>query len=194
MFYISIFLVVIFISILFSKSFLFVRENEVAVIEKNGHYNRTLGEGIYFIIPFWENTRWIEADKDSKWYSFFLCKKIKTNQQIMTFPKDNRVFFSIDNKQYKVKCNVVYKIIDAKKAVYEVVYLFDALNQLVAGILQKRLIDANENESQIERIKYILDNALDISNDYAKKWGVEIIKIKLKQIIDPNGIRHNIEA
>ena len=70
-------------------------------------------------------------------------------------------------------------------------YLFDALNQLFAGILQKRLIDADEGTNSAECLRDLTRSIIDIANEYAQNWGIKILEFNLKQITDGNGIRHN---
>lgn len=188
----SIFLIAFLGTIVFIlKGIVKVEDNEQAVIERFGRFNRMLKPGVHFIMPVAERLRGIEDPYNHK--RFLNSKKISLSPEIMPFPKDDRTFFANNNEQFKIKCNVLYQITDPYKAVYEVAFLFDALNQLVAGIIQKRLIENQEQISELEKIKNIFSQLLETANEYSKNWGVLIKEFQLKQIIDSNGIRHNIE-
>lgn len=173
------------------KSLIKVEENEEAVIERLGRFHRILGSGVHFIYPFIEKPVGIDEPKS---LFRFLCKdKISLSDQIMPFPKDDRVFFASNNEQLKVKGELVFRITDTTKAVYEVAYLLDALNQLTASIIQKKLIEVSTDADPVEMLMKISKQVVDFSNEYAVKWGVIINDLKIKQIIDSNGIRHNFD-
>lgn len=190
---ISIFFIALLSTIVFIlKGIVKVEDNENAIIERFGKFNRILGPGLHFIMPATERLRGLEDPLNHK--RFLNSKKICLSPCIMHFPKDDRTFFANNNEQFKIKCNVLYQITEPFKAVYEVAYLFDALNQLIAGIIQKRLIENQEDTNQLEKISHIFSSILDITNEYAVNWGVKIIEFQLKQVIDSKGIRHNIEV
>lgn len=162
------------------KSLVIVNDEEEAVIERIGQFDRVIGKGVHFILPFFENLRGIE---DRLGHSrFFNNKKISLSSQKILFPKDNRFFYSKNNEQLKIEFEVVYRITDPYKAVYEVTYLVDALNQLVCGVIQKRLLDTNQSETSVV-LKDIFKTLADVCNEYSVNWGVKIENIKLLNLI-----------
>lgn len=166
-----------------------VKENEEAIVERFGRFHRKLSQGLHFLMPFAERLKGLQDPDNHK--KFINCGKIKKTEEIFYFPKDNRVFFAKDKSQLKLRAEIKYQILDAYKAVYEVDYLFDALNQLCAGILQSRLIDAPEDINQIDYLHSLTENLVSPCNEYCQKWGVKILKFELKQITDTNGVRKN---
>ena len=168
---------------------IFVDNNEEIIVERFGKFHRKLTGGVHFLLPFVEKLRGLQDPANPKKY--INNGKIKTTEEIFYFPKDNRIFFAKDKSELQMKANVVYKIEDSYKAVYEVDYLFDAINQLCAGIIQSRLLDAPEDVNQIDYLQKLTQNVIETANEYSQKWGVKILKFELKQITDTNGVRQN---
>ena len=168
---------------------IFVDNNEEIIVERFGKFHRKLTGGVHFLLPFVEKLRGLQDPANPKKY--INNGKIKTTEEIFYFPKDNRIFFAKDKSELQMKANVVYKIEDSYKAVYEVDYLFDAINQLCAGIIQSRLLDAPVDVNQIDYLQKLTQNVIETANEYSQKWGVKILKFELKQITDTNGVRQN---
>ena len=168
---------------------IFVENNEEIIVERFGKFHRKLTGGVHFLLPFVEKLRGLQDPANPKKY--INNGKIKTTEEIFYFPKDNRIFFAKDKSELQMKANVVYKIEDSYKAVYEVDYLFDAINQLCAGIIQSRLLDAPVDVNQIDYLQKLTQNVIETANEYSQKWGVKILKFELKQITDTNGVRQN---
>lgn len=173
------------------KAFIVIGKNEEAVIERFGSFNRVTGEGIHLIIPFFEKMHGIVTPENHRLY--LNNGKISLQKEIFEFPNDNREFFGKDKSNFKIKANIIYQITDPYKAVYETVYLFDALNQLFAGIIQKKLVDLQDGEDSFVFIKNFKEEFIKIANNYSVNWGVKIWEFNLKQIIEANGIRHDFE-
>ncbi len=166
-----------------------INDNEEAIVERFGKFHRKLSKGVHFLIPFVEKIKGLQDPANHKKY--LNHGKIITSADIFHFPGDNRIFFAKDKSQLQMKADLYYKIEDSFKAVYEVDYLFDAINQLCAGIVQSRLIDAPEDADQIEYLHQLTQNVTETANEYSQKWGVKILKFELKQITDTNGVRQN---
>ncbi len=167
----------------------FVEKNEEIIVEKFGKFHRKLTEGAHFLLPFVEKVRGLQDPANPKKY--INNGKIKTTEEIFYFPKDDRIFFAKDKSQLQMRAEITYRIEDSYKAVYEVDYLFDAINQLCAGIIQSRLLDAPDGVDQIEYLHKLTQNVIETANEYSQKWGVKILKFELKQITDTNGVRQN---
>lgn len=167
----------------------FVNENEEAVVERFGKYHRTLSAGVHFLIPFAERIRGIEDPYNHK--KFWNHGKIKLTSGVFEFPKDDRTFYAKDKSKLKLKCMITYQILDSYKAVYEIAYLFDAINQLAGSVIQHRLVEAPDEADNFEFLQKIIPELSDFCTNYTKDWGVKIHKFQLKQITDNNGIRHN---
>lgn len=194
--------------------FISVNQGEEAVVERLGLFERIIGPGVHFLIPFMERLRGIEDPKNPK--KLFNNGKIPISPQVFNFPKDDRAIFTKNNKQVRVNADVVYQIDDPIKAVYEVAFLFEALNQLIYGIIQKRIIEGDsatergegifsaENkpknntekanaENEILLIKKITADMCETCNGFTKKWGVTINEFKIRRYTDQRGIRHDFE-
>lgn len=173
------------------KSLVIIDKDEQAVVERFGKFSRILGKGIHFIIPFVESLRGIE--RKCSLNSLINKNKVKLSTQKLIFPNDDRIFFAPNHEQLKVRGEIYYTITDSYKAVYEIDYILDSVNQLVASVIQKRLIEKDKDLNAVNEIKNISDNIIGVCNDYSNNWGINIDKIKINQIIDNKGIRHNFE-
>lgn len=167
----------------------FVNENEEAIVERFGKFHRILKQGVHFLLPFVEKIRGIEDPYNHK--RFWNYGKIKLNAGTLEFPKDDRIFFAKDKSQLKLKCMITYRIENTYKAVYQISYLFDAINQLAGSVIQHRLVEAPEDVDSLDFLQKVINDLPDFCTNYSREWGVKILKIKLKQITDSNGVRHN---
>lgn len=171
------------------KAFIIVEKNEEAVIERFGNFSRVVGEGVHMIIPYFERIHGIDDPSNHKKY--LNNGKISLEPAVIEFPNDFRDFFCKDKDGFKIRAMISYRITDPYKAVYEVDYLLDALNQLFAGIIQKKLVDLPEETDSFLFLQNFGEECKKIANEYSANWGVEILEFRLGQIIEKNGIRHN---
>ncbi len=177
--------------VVFLKSLVIIDKDEQAVVERFGKFSRILEKGTHFIIPFIETLRGIE--RTCSFNSLINKNKVKLSTQKLKFPNDDRIFFAPNHEQLKVKGEIYYTITDTYKAVYKIDYILDSVNQLVASVIQKRLIEKDKNINPVGEIKEISDGILEICNEYSNNWGININEIQINQIIDDKGIRHNFE-
>ncbi len=146
-----------------------VRPVEQGIVEFLGRYSRTAGAGINLIIPV-----------------LFRMHKINITERRVDI--DPQSIITKDKLNAEVDGVVYYKVVDAKKAIYEV-NNFElsvpslAKTTLRAVIGKMTLTEANENRDEINsRVEEILD--MEVS-----KWGINVVRVELQRIEPPPDVQ-----
>lgn len=181
---------------LFSKMFLLVHQAEVIIIERLGKYNRILGPGLHFIVPFFETPRYVmwtfvREEKKNQYmrYDRWLYR-IDLRESVYDFPKQNVI--TKDNVTMEINALLYYQISNPQFAVYEVFNLPEAIEKLTQTTLRNVIGSMDLDESLVSRdaintrLRIILDEATD-------KWGVKVNRVELQEVNPPADIRHAME-
>jgi regulator of protease activity HflC (stomatin/prohibitin superfamily) len=186
---------VLFVIVLFKAVYL-VQQAEAIVIERLGKFDRILGPGIHFIVPFIERPReviWshLSLGPDKRYYRFTkTVSKIDLRENVYDFPKQNVI--TKDNVTMEISALLYYQITDPKAAIYEVVNLPEAIEKLTQTTLRNVIGSMDLDESLVsrdainEKLRHILDDASD-------KWGVKVNRVELQEVNPPADIRHAME-
>ncbi len=174
-----------------------VRQAEVIIIERFGKFDRILGPGLHFIVPFIETTRKVlrtfivPEDNVKRYYCFSkMLDRIDIREAVYDFPKQNVI--TKDNVTMEINALLYYQITDPKAAVYEVFNLSEAIEKLTQTTLRNVIGSLDLDESLVsrdainERLRVILDEATD-------KWGVKINRVELQEVNPPRDIRQAME-
>lgn len=182
--------------ILLLKSVYLVRQAESIVIERLGRYDRVLGPGIHFIVPFVERPRdvvWthINQGHDKRYYRFMKSMyRIDLRENVYDFPKQNVI--TKDNVTMEISALLYYQITDPKAAIYEVSNLPEAIEKLTQTTLRNVIGSMDLDQTLVsrdevnEKLRLILDDAAD-------KWGVKVNRVELQEVNPPADIRHAME-
>ncbi len=146
-----------------------VRPVEQGIVEFLGKYSRTAGAGINLIIPL-----------------LFKMHKINITERRVDI--DPQSIITKDKLNAEVDGVVYYKVVDAKKSIYNV-NDFElsvpslAKTTLRAVIGKMTLTEANENRDDINsRVEEILD--MEVS-----KWGINVVRVELQRIEPPPDVQ-----
>lgn len=164
-----VFLVVFFVIIIFASGIKILRPVEVGIIEFLGRYSKTASAGFNWIIPFL-----------SKMYRINITeRRVDIDpQSIITKDKLNAIVDGV----------VYYKVIEAKKAIYNVNDFAISVPSLAkttlrAVIGKMTLTEANENRDQINlEVEKILSKEV-------SKWGIDVIRVELQRIEPPDDVQ-----
>ena len=147
-----------------------IRPVEVGIVEFLGKYSRTASSG----------PNWIFPGSQKKMY--------KVNITERRVDIDPQSIITKDKLNAEVDGVVYYKVIDAKKAIYEV-NDFElsvpslAKTTLRAVIGKMTLTQANENRDTInEEVEKILDREV-------SKWGINVVRVELQRIEPPPDVQ-----
>ena len=165
----EILIIVVLLIVVLASAVKIVRPIEQGIVEFLGRYSRTADAGINLIIPV-----------------FFKMYKINITERRVDI--DPQSIITKDKLNAEVDGVVYFKVVDAKKSIYNV-NNFElsvpslAKTTLRAVIGKMTLTEANENRDEINsRVEEILD--LEVS-----KWGISVVRVELQRIEPPPDVQ-----
>lgn len=188
-------LVLIVISVI-SAGVKVVPQSETRVIERLGKYHSTLPAGLNIIIPFIDRaktiyTRTMERMPNGR-YVARLCstKVIDLREQVYDFPSQQVI--TKDNVTTEINALLYFQIVDAKKSVYEIDNLPNAIEKLTQTSLRNVIgeLELDETLTSRDTINSKLQSILD---DATNKWGVKVNRVELQDITPPESVREAME-
>ena len=158
--------------VILSTGIKIIRPVEVGVVEFLGKYSRTANSGPHWIFPASQ-------------------KMYKVNITERRVDIDPQSIITKDKLNAEVDGVVYYRVVDAKKAIYEV-NDFElsvpslAKTTLRAVIGKMTLTEANENRDTInEEVENILDREV-------SKWGINVVRVELQRIEPPPDVQTKV--
>lgn len=187
---------VLFFVVFLIRSFYLVQQAEAVVIERFGRFDRILGPGLHFVMPFIERNRsvfWthIEVVEGKRYYRYGkVLNRIDLRESVHDFPKQNVI--TKDNVTMEINALLYYQITDPKAAIYEVYNLPEAIEKLTQTTLRNVIgaMDLDESLVSRDRINETLRAILD---EAAHKWGVKVNRVELQEVNPPADIRQAME-
>lgn len=179
------------------KFFYLVQQSEVVIIERFGRFDRILGPGLHFIVPFMDRARYVHwtyfvYDEVNKRYTPLLrsFNRIDLRESVYDFPRQSVI--TKDNVTMEVNALMYYQITDPKAAVYEVFNLPEAIEKLTQTTLRDLIgsMDLDETLGSRELINKKLRIILD---EVSNKWGVKVNRVELQEVKPPQDIRQAME-
>ncbi len=156
------FIIVIFAIFILSSAIKILREYERGVIFRLGRLIDTKGPGIIFLIPI--------VDR---------MVKISLRTVVMDVPPQDII--TKDNVSLKVNAVVYFRVVQAEKAVVDVVdYLF-ATSQISQTTLRSILGQSQLDEILAERDK-INRELQHIIDEQTEPWGIKVTAVEVKQV------------
>ncbi len=187
---------VVFIIIFAIKGFKIIQQAETMVVERLGRYHRTLPSGINLIWPIFDKPRTIEwrfikTDVDGK--TIVRKETISTidlRETVYDFPKQNVI--TRDNVAIEINALLYFQVTDAKRAVYEIANLPDAIEKLTQTTLRNVIgeLDLDHTLTSRDTINQKLRAILDEATD---KWGVKVNRVELQDITPPADVKVAME-
>ncbi len=189
-------IIVLFVIIFVIKGFVIVQQSETMVIERLGRFHRVLSSGINIIWPIFDKARsiewkYIKTDVDGKTIvRKETITRIDLRETVYDFPKQNVI--TRDNVAIEINALLYFQVTDAKRAVYEVANLPDAIEKLTQTTLRNVIgeLDLDHTLSSRDTINQKLRAILDEATD---KWGVKINRVELQDITVPEDVRGAME-
>lgn len=182
--------------ILAMKGIKTVRHAETMVIERLGRYNRTLNSGLNIIWPIVDrprtiHMRYVISQPGTRPMTVSrTTERIDLRESVYDFPRQNVI--TKDNVGIEINAIVYFQITDAKRAVYEIANLPDAIEKLAQTTLRNIIGELDLDETLVSRdlinkkLGAILDEA-------ANKWGVKVNRVEVQDIIPPADIQQAME-
>lgn len=188
-------LVLIVISVI-SAGVKVVPQSETRVIERLGKYHSTLPAGLNIIIPFIDRaktiyTRTMERMPNGRYVARLSSTKvIDLREQVYDFPSQQVI--TKDNVTTEINALLYFQIVDAKKSVYEIDNLPNAIEKLTQTSLRNVIgeLELDEILTSRDTINSKLQSILD---DATNKWGVKVNRVELQDITPPESVREAME-
>jgi regulator of protease activity HflC (stomatin/prohibitin superfamily) len=189
-------LLVLFVVLLVVLGLKIIQQSETMVIERLGKFHRVLPSGVNIIWPVIDRPRSIEwrylkVDVDNR----TIVRKeaiirIDLRETVYDFPKQNVI--TRDNVAIEINALLYFQITDARRAVYEIANLPDAIEKLTQTTLRNVIgeLDLDHTLSSRDTINKKLRAILDEASD---KWGVKVNRVELLDIMPPEDVKQAME-
>ena len=156
------------------RSIVVVSQATTVIVQRLGKYSRTLGAGIHFITPIFEQR----------------VATVSLKEKVADFPPQPVI--TKDNVTMQIDTVVYYAITDPKLFTYGVEHPMQAIENLTATTLRNLIGDLELDQTLTSRdtinqqMRLILDEATD-------PWGIKINRVELKNILPPKDIQEAME-
>lgn len=151
-----------------------VRQSEVYIIERLGKFHKVADAGVTIIIPFVDHVRSIVSLKQ---------------QTLDVAPQE---VITKDNVTITINTVVFYKVVDPAKAVYEIQNLRKGIEYLAVTTVRD-LVGKMDLDSTFSSRDMINDNLRAILDEATTKWGCDIDRVEVQDIVPPADIRDAME-
>ncbi len=171
--YVLIAIVIIGIILAISNIIIVPQANEY-VIERLGRYQKVLGAGFHFKIPFAER----------------IARKISLKEQVVDFLPQPVI--TKDNVTMQIDTVVFFQVTDAKLFTYGIQNPMAAIENFTATTLRNIIGDLELDQTLTSRdtintkMRAIIDEATDA-------WGIKVNRVELKNIMPPAAIQDAME-
>lgn len=178
------------------KGVIIVRQQEAVIVEHLGKYSRTLQPGLQWIPPILEAPRpMIKIDKqrtlDGRIYSVTTYSpRIDLRETVYDFPRQNVI--TKDNVTISINALLYFQIVDARKAIYSIENLPEAIEKLTQTNLRNLVGQLALDETLVSR-DIINDKLREILDKATDKWGVKVNRVELQDIVPPASIQQAME-
>ena len=156
-------------------SVIVISENDRAIVERIGTYQRILEPGVRFVIPLVEKVVYVDTLRER-----FLDIK---PQEVLTQ----------DVLTLLVDVVVYWKILDIKKAYYEIENIEEAFVSIVLTSMRSEIsgLKAKDISSSKKEVDKTLLKNLD---ETTSNWGVKVIRVEIQNLTFPKRIQTVMEA
>lgn len=194
--YIFLGLVVLIVIIVVSAGIKIVPQSETRVVERLGRFHSVLSPGLNIIWPFIDKpkvvyTRRVESTINGQnIVRITSSTAIDLREQVYDFPSQQVI--TKDNVTTEINALLYFQIVDAKKAVYEIDNLPNALEKLTQTSL-RNVIGELELDQTLTSRDTINSRLQVILDDVTNKWGVKVNRVELQDITPPRSVREAME-
>ncbi len=145
---------------------------EEAIVLRLGKFKRTVGPGIFFVIPFIENA-------------------ISRDLRIRTVDIPKQEVITKDNISVGVNAVAFLKVVDTKRSIINIQDFLYAVKQYSQTTL-RNVIGQKELDELLEKRESIAKSIKTVVDEESDKWGIDVIKIELQDIEVPEDMKRII--
>ena len=167
-------ILVIILVVLIISGVKVIPQSKAYVIERLGSYNRTLHNGLNFVIPLIERT----------------ANRVTLKEQVRDFAPQPVI--TKDNVTMQIDTVVFFQVTDPKLFAYGVENPIAAIENLSATTLRNIIgeLDLDETLTSRDIINTKMRSILDEATD---PWGIKVNRVEVKNILPPKDIRDAME-
>lgn len=189
-------IIIVAVVLYFAASIKIVQQEEAMIIERLGAFKKVLYAGFHLVTPFFEYPRKIQWKYQHKSFDGYTSSVIgeKTvldlRESVMDIPRQNVI--TKDNVSISINALIYFQILDAKRVVYSIQNLPEAIEKLTLTTMRSVIGDMvlDETLSSRDTINAKLREALD---EASNKWGVKVNRIELQEITPPADVQAAME-
>ncbi len=193
---IVIFAFIVLAVVIVLKGVIIVQQQEAVIIQTLGQYSKTLTAGFHWICPFIDSPRSMlkivkQKTMDGRTYSMLsYSPRIDLRETVYDFPRQNVI--TKDNVTISINALLYFQIIDARKAIYSIENLPEAIEKLTQTNLRNLVGQLALDETLVSR-DIINDKLREILDKATDKWGVKVNRVELQDIVPPASIQQAME-
>ena len=164
----------VLVVVILGRTIRIVPQQSAQLIERLGSYNRTLTDGLHFLVPFIDRVR----------------ANIDLREQVVSFPPQPVI--TSDNLVVSIDTVIYYSVNDPKAAVYEIENFISGIEQLTVTTLRNVIgsLDLEQTLTSRDEINAQLRGVLD---EATGRWGIRVNRVELKAIDPPASVQDSME-
>lgn len=164
----------LFVAVKFLRAVRLVPNRTELIVERLGRYHETLGPGFHVLIPFFDRVAF----------------NVGLKEEAIEVPSQE--CFTEDNVRVQVDGILYMKVANSKQASYGITdYRFAAI-QLAQTTVRAEMGKLTLDRTFEER-ETISSNVKSALNEVAIKWGIEVSRYEVKNIVPPPSVRDAME-
>lgn len=183
--------------LIFVKGRIIITEGNRCILETNGKYTKTLTPGQHFIIPFIQKTKrvyWSRTEEQKNDKGKYVIKKTVFNESMIPITVQEHDLCDVeattkDNIEIGVNGILFYKIVDVKRAVYDINDLYQAMEKIIEVGIREQTKKSSIDEVYLD-LKDYSQKIYNKLGAYEKDWGVEITYFEIESISVPEEIKN----
>lgn len=158
-----------------------VPQNHAVIIERFGKFSRVQTAGVNIRIPFLESIRRLDI-AGSHWGNFANKEGFKIELSEQTLDTRSKQYITKDNANVNTNAVVSFRIVDVRKAVYEVDDLAEAVINGALNTLRSIIGGLNLDDA-ISKRQEINDLIASQLSELGGKWGVQFLRVEVQELI-----------
>lgn len=173
------------------KAFYIVAQGQAVVVERLKKFNRVVYSGLHMRIPFLETYRNVGYINRPEYRKDFGPYRIDLREQLFDLSKQQVI--TKDNVPLIVDTIVYYKVSAPELTVYGITDLPKAIEQLSLTLIRNEFgkMELDISLGARNQINQELKAALD---EAAGKWGIQILRVEVQEIIPPANLKETMES
>ncbi len=167
-------LLAVFVAISVIRAVRIVAQATSIIIERFGRYQRTLGAGLHFLVPFIDQPR----------------ATVDMREQVVSFPPQPVI--TSDNLVVSIDTVIYFQVTDPKAATYEIANFIQGIEQLTVTTL-RNVIGSMDLEQTLTSRDSINSQLRGVLDDATGRWGIRVNRVELKSIDPPESVQDSME-